>query len=74
MQDILYGTGGFYMNLEINKAELTIIGIRFDNKKDFRSVWHTLSTNMFEGWEPNQKDVLHLKERVSILRRELHNA
>jgi hypothetical protein len=73
MQDILCGTGGFGMNLEINKAELTIMGVRFDNNKDFRSVWHALSTNMFEGWKPNQKDVLHLRERVAVLRRELHN-
>ncbi len=62
------------MNLEINKSELTIMGIRFENKKDFRSVWHALSTNMFEGWEPNQGDVLHLKERVIILRKEANGA
>jgi hypothetical protein len=58
------------MNLEVNKSELTIMGIRFDNKKDFRRVWHALSTNMFEGWEPNQKDVLRLKERATVLREE----
>jgi hypothetical protein len=58
------------MNLEINKSTLTIMGIRFDNKRDFRGVWHALSTNMFEGWEPTQKDVLHLKERAAILREE----
>jgi hypothetical protein len=58
------------MNLEINKSKMTIMGIAFDNKKDFRRVWHALSTNMFEGWEPNQKDVLHLKERVAVLREE----
>jgi hypothetical protein len=39
------------MPLEINKTELTIVGIRFGNKKDFRNVWYALSTNMFEGWE-----------------------
>jgi len=56
------------MNLEVNKTELTIMGIHFDNEKDFRSVWHALSTNMFEGWEPSQKDVLRLKERAEMLR------
>jgi hypothetical protein len=58
------------MNLEINKSTLTIMGIRFDNKRDFRGVWHALSTNMFEGWEPTQKDVLRLKERAAVLREE----
>ncbi len=60
------------MYLEINKSELTIMGIHFDNKRDFRSVWHALSTNMFEGWEPSKKDVLHLKERIAVLREESH--
>jgi hypothetical protein len=55
------------MNLEINKQTLTIMGIRFDNKRDFRGVWHALNTNMFEGWKPTQKDVLRLKERVAAL-------
>ncbi|GHU49811.1 hypothetical protein FACS1894127_3910 [Clostridia bacterium] len=58
------------MKLELNKSELTIMGIPFDNKRDFRGVWHALSTNMFEGWEPNRDDVLRLKERVAALREE----
>jgi hypothetical protein len=58
------------LTLEINKSELTIMGIRFENKKDFRGVWHALSTNMFEGWEPNHDDVLRLKERAILLREE----
>ncbi len=62
------------MNLEINKSEWIIMGIHFDNKKDFRSVWHALSTNMFEGWEPSQKDVLRLKERAATLREEANAA
>ncbi len=62
------------MNLEIDESELTIMGIRFDNKKDFRSVWHALSTNMFEGWEPSQRDVLNLKEKVKALREESNTA
>jgi hypothetical protein len=58
------------MNLEVNRSELTIMGVRFDNKKDFRGVWHALSTNMFEGWEPNKGDVLRLKEKAAALREE----
>jgi hypothetical protein len=29
---------------------------------------------MFEGWEPSQKDVLHLKERAAVLREEANAA
>jgi hypothetical protein len=56
------------MKLDVNKTNLTIMGISFNNKKDFRGVWHALSTNMFEGWEPNKTDVLHLKEKAEALR------
>jgi len=60
------------MKLDVNKAEMTIMGIPFDNKKDFQGVWHALSTNMFEGWEPNQSDVLRLKKIAETLREEAH--
>ena len=59
------------MKLDVNKAELTIMGIPFDNKKDFRGVWHALSTNMFEGWEPSKSDVLRLRKKAEMLRGEL---
>jgi hypothetical protein len=60
------------MKLDINKSELTIMGVPFDNKKDFRGVWHALSTNMFEGWEPSRDDVLRLREKAVKLREEAH--
>jgi hypothetical protein len=56
------------MKLEVNRIELTIMGVHFDNKKDFRGVWHALSTNMFEGWEPDKADVFRLKELAAALR------
>jgi hypothetical protein len=58
------------MKLEVNKTNLTIMGIPFDDKRDFRGVWHALSTNMFEGWEPGESDVLRLKKRAEALREE----
>ncbi|MDR2106076.1 MAG: hypothetical protein LBP24_01555 [Coriobacteriales bacterium] len=58
------------MKLEIDKSTLTIMGIPFSDKRDFRGVWHALSTNMFEGWEPNRNDVLRLKEKAEALREE----
>ena len=61
------------MSLEVNKSEMSIMGIFFEYKNDFRRVWHALSTNIFEGWEPSQKDVLHLKEKAKTLREERHD-
>ena len=34
------------MNLDLNENDLTIMGIKFDNIKDFKSVWYALSTNI----------------------------
>jgi hypothetical protein len=58
------------MKLDVNRTKLTIMGISFDNKRDFRRVWHALSTNMFEGWEPSKGDVLRLKKKAETLREE----
>jgi hypothetical protein len=62
------------MNLEVNRDKLTIMGVAFDNKRDFRGVWHALSTNMFEGWEPQKNDVLRLKKKAELLRKEANDA
>jgi hypothetical protein len=58
------------VTLNIDRAKLTIMDVPFDNKRDFRDVWHALSTNMFEGWEPSRVDVLRLKEKAAKLREE----
>ena len=50
------------MNLDLN--DLTIMGIKFDNIKDFKSVWYALSTNIIEGWTPTSNDVLELKNKL----------
>ena len=46
------------MNLDLNENELTIMGIKFDNIKDFKNVWYALSTNIIEGWTPTSNDVI----------------
>jgi hypothetical protein len=62
------------MNLDVNKTDLTIVGVEFDNRRDFSGVRHALSTNMFEGWEPTRADVLRLKRKVETLREEADDA
>ena len=52
------------MNLDLNENELTIMGIKFDNIKDFNSVWYALSTNIIEGWTPTSNDVIELKNKL----------
>ena len=52
------------MNLDLNENELTIMGIKFDNIKDFKHVWYALSTNIIEGWTPTSNDVIELKNKL----------
>ena len=52
------------MKLDLNENELTIMGVKFDNIKDFKSVWYALSTNIIEGWIPSTNDVLDLINKI----------
>ena len=52
------------MNLDLNENDLTIMGIKFDNITDFKSVWYALSTNIIEGWTPTSNDVIELKNKL----------
>lgn len=52
------------MTLNIDKSKLTIMGVKFDSKNDFKGVWYALSTNMIEGWEPKRKDVEEMKRYI----------
>ena len=55
------------MNLDLNENELTIMGIKFDNIKDFKNVWYALSTNIIEGWIPSTNDVRELKNKITTI-------
>ena len=55
------------MTLDIDKEKMMIMGVIFDNKKVFKSVWFALSTNMIEGWHPTVEDVERLREEAGAL-------
>jgi len=40
------------MTLDVNKEELTILGIPFDNFSDFDTVWYAIGSSMIENYEP----------------------
>lgn len=58
------------MTLNINKSKLTIMGIQFASKKEFKGTWYALSTNMIEGWEPEKKDVEKIKQYILRMNKE----
>lgn len=46
------------MTLDVNKEELTILGILFDNFSDFDTVWYAIGSSMIENYEPTVQDVI----------------
>ena len=55
------------MSLDIDKEKMTIMGVAFENRSVFKSVWYTLSTNMIEGWRPTDSDVEKLRDESLAL-------
>lgn len=52
------------MTLDVNREAMTIMGVTFENRMVFKSVWYALSTNMIEGWQPTVSDVERLCEEA----------
>ena len=55
------------MSLDIEKEKMTIMGVAFENRSVFKSVWYALSTNMIEGWRPTLSDVEKLRDGALAL-------
>ncbi|KYF33790.1 hypothetical protein SMI10712_01644 [Streptococcus mitis] len=55
------------MSLDIEKEKMTIMGVAFENRSVFKSVWYVLSTNMIEGWRPTVIDVETLRDEALAL-------
>lgn len=55
------------MTLDVNKEKMTIMGVSFENRMIFKSVWYDLSTNMIEGWQPTVEDVERLRDEALSL-------
>ena len=55
------------MTLDIDKEKMTIMGVAFENRTVFKSVWYALSINMIEGWRPTVIDVETLRDEALAL-------
>lgn len=55
------------MSLDIDKEKMTSMGVAFENRSVFKSVWYALSTNMIEGWRPTVSDIEKLRHEVLAL-------
>ena len=55
------------MSLDIDKEKMIIMGVAFENRSVFKSVWYALSTNMIEGWRSTVSDVEKLRDEALAL-------
>ena len=56
------------LTLDVDKNEMTILGVKFDDKREFRVVWNAVSSNVIEGWNPTAVEVEKLKEKAIAMR------
>jgi hypothetical protein len=61
------------MTLDVNRQELTIMGVEFDNRPDFEAVWYAVSSNMIAGWQPKVAFIEKMKRRMIELRKGIAN-
>jgi len=56
------------LTLDVDKSEMTILGVKFDDKREFRVVWNAVNSNIIEGWNPTVMEVERLKEKAIAMR------
>ncbi|MBK8806332.1 MAG: antitoxin VbhA family protein [Bacteroidales bacterium] len=44
-----------YKTIEIDRDNLTLMGVKFSNLKSLESTANAIGTNMFEGFEPTKE-------------------
>jgi len=54
-----------YKPIEIDRQNLTIMGIRFANLDTLNSAANAIGSNMFEGFEPTPKGIEIIRDYLS---------
>jgi putative transcriptional regulator len=54
-----------FKSIDIDKANLTIMGVKFADLKTLESTAHALGSKMFEGFEPTPKGIEIIRDYVT---------
>jgi hypothetical protein len=49
------------MTLNVNKEAMTIMGVKFQNRKIFDAVWYAVGSSMIEDYAPTVDDIERMK-------------
>jgi Antitoxin VbhA len=71
-----------YREIEIDRIQLTIMGVKFPNLAELERTANAIGSNMFEGFVPTQKSVeiirdyivgkISVEELIQITKAEFH--
>lgn len=53
-----------FKSIEIDRLNLTIMGVKFVDSKSLESTANALGSNMFEGYEPTTKGIEIIRDYV----------
>lgn len=54
-----------FNTIEIDRNNLTIMGVKFSNLKTLESTANAIGSNMFEGFKPTQKSVEIIRDYIT---------
>lgn len=54
-----------FNTIEIDRSNLTIMGVKFSDLRTFESTVNALGSNMFEGFKPTPKGVEIIRDYVT---------
>jgi putative transcriptional regulator len=54
-----------FNTIDIDRENLTIMGVKFSNLKTLESTANAIGSNMFEGFEPTPKSVEIIRDYVT---------
>lgn len=53
-----------YKTIDIDRKNLTLMGVKFSDLKTLESTANAIGTNMFEGFEPTPKGIALIRDYV----------
>ena len=53
-----------YKAIDIDRRNLTLMGVKFSDLETLESTANAIGTNMFEGFEPNPKSISLIRDYV----------
>lgn len=53
-----------YKTIEIDRNNLTLMGVKFADLKTLENTANAIGSNMFEGFEPTQKGIMLIRDYI----------